>query len=144
MTRAPSPYSLQGVQAALRQQQRTTGMEDLPIKPERIGPPEKPKRKHSARRKAARQQPRDRHGRFAEKPGIFTRAFDGIERAQKTVKKMHRLAVRSRRPQREAGYLPPTRRVKRKQVVAPQPNYRQSVRRHLWGWVQGLFGRKQS
>jgi hypothetical protein len=32
----------------------------------------------------------------------------------------------------------------RKAHSQPQPNYRQSVRWHLWGWVRGLFGRKQS
>jgi len=147
MTRVPSPYSLPGGLAAVRQQQRTTGMPDLPMKPRIQGPPEKPQRKRGPRkatqRRIAQRQPRDKSGRFAEKPGIFTRAFDGIERAQKTVKKIHRIARGSKKSRLPVGYTK-HRRVARKRIApAPQPNYRKSVRGQLWSMVTGLFRRKR-
>lgn len=88
----------------------------------------------------AASQPHDRQGRFAPKPSVFTHILDGIERAQRTVKKVRRLIKRAYKPER-----PIRRRVIRvrrpQQYTLPQPLYRRSVKEHLVGRIRRCLGR---
>jgi len=126
---------------------RRTQMEDLPARsqaplvPQLSGKPHRKSQRKSSKiqRKSnlplkshnATSQPRDRQGRFAPKPSVFTPIFDKVERAQRTVKKVRHLIRRAHKTEQ------PIRRIRRvrqpKQQAIPQPAYRKSVKEQLVG-----------